>query len=274
MQAAKSPSLLSCALASGVAPFKDVIASHFSHFAGGDWRVLWLNRARTLDVTCNKTSSLAGTMCASINLELKIISSSHYFRLYLHCLRQSGKFQLTARQFLLFAQPLRFHSLLCLPSFLNPLATMGRVGGTALKAVQTLLYAIEFCCGGIILGIYSYFLWWLRHNHRSVPTWEKAVEGLSGAACLCLIFAVLLTCFLGGFSFFAFLGILLDVLFCGAFLAIAVLTRDGADSCSKNRFVHTPLGNGRGSLDINDAPSISFICRLNKTAFAVSIIGA
>ncbi|KAF2100036.1 hypothetical protein NA57DRAFT_55967 [Rhizodiscina lignyota] len=151
---------------------------------------------------------------------------------------------------------------------------MGRLGGTALKLCQTVLYAIEFCAAGIVLGIYSWFLWWLHHNHVGIPTWEKAVEGLSGAACLYLIFAVVLTCCLGGITFFAFLAILLDVLFCGAFIAIAVMTRDGADSCSKNTYVHTPIGNGRGSTDIKDATDLSFACRLNKVAFAVSIIGA
>lgn len=151
---------------------------------------------------------------------------------------------------------------------------MGFLGGTFLKLFQTVLYAIEFCAAGIILGIYSYFLAWLHHQKITIPTWEKAVEGLSGAACLYLIFAVLLTCFLGGKSFFAFLGIALDVLFCGAFVAIAILTRDGTRSCSKSAFVHTPVGNGRGSTDLDDGPSLAFMCRLNKTAFAVSIIGA
>ena len=37
--------------------------------------------------------------------------------------------------------------------------------------------------------------------------WEKAVEGLSGAAVLYTIFAVVLTCCLGGISVFAFLAI-------------------------------------------------------------------
>lgn len=151
---------------------------------------------------------------------------------------------------------------------------MGFLGGGVLKLAQTFLYAIEFCCGGIILGIYSWFLWWNNHNTGHIPTWTKAVEGLSGAACLYLIFAVLLTCFLGGISFFAFIAILLDVLFCGAFIAIAVMARDGADTCSHNSFVRTPIGNGLGRTDIPDASDLSFACRLNTAAFAVAIIGA
>ncbi|OCL12843.1 hypothetical protein AOQ84DRAFT_284320 [Glonium stellatum] len=162
------------------------------------------------------------------------------------------------------------------------------IGGAFLRILQTFLYAVEFCCAAIILGIYSYFLATLADRNIGIPTWEKAVEGMSGAAVLYLIFAVLLTCFLGGKAFFAFLAIVLDILFCGAFIAIAVLTRDGARSCSGNN-VHTPLGNGQSSArngygsggfgagrNQNTTYSVSLgtACRLNSAAFAVSIIGA
>lgn len=162
------------------------------------------------------------------------------------------------------------------------------ISGTILKLLQTFLYAIEFGCAAIILGIYSYFLSVLADRNIGIPTWEKAVEGMSGAAVLYLIFAVLLTCFLGGKTFFAFLAIVLDILFGGAFIAIAVLTHDGARSCSGNN-VHTPLGNGQSSAkngygnggfgagrNRNTIYSVSLgtACRMNKAAFAVSIIGA
>ncbi|KAF2497440.1 hypothetical protein BU16DRAFT_548624 [Lophium mytilinum] len=158
-----------------------------------------------------------------------------------------------------------------------------------LKLLQTFLYAVEFCCAGIILGIYSYFLSVLADRNLGIPTWEKAVEGLSGAAVLYLIFAVLLTCFLGGKTFFAFIAILLDILFCGAFVAIAVLTRHGAGSCSGN--VKTPLGNGQSkskngfgangfgdkhddSSNVTYSVSLGTACRLNTACFAVAILGA
>ena len=162
------------------------------------------------------------------------------------------------------------------------------VSGAILKLLQTFLYAIEFGCAAIILAIYSYFLSVLADRNIGIPTWEKAVEGMSGAAVLYLIFAVLLTCFLGGKTFFAFLAIVLDILFGGAFIAIAVLTHDGARSCSGNN-VHTPLGNGQSSAkngygnggfgagrNRNTIYSVSLgtACRMNKAAFAVSIIGA
>lgn len=156
-------------------------------------------------------------------------------------------------------------------------------GGAALKLFQTILYAIEFCCAGIILGIYSYFLSVLADRDIPIATWIKAVTGLAGAAVLYTIFAVLLTCFLGGKTFFAFLGILFDILFVGAMVAIAVLTRDGAHSCTG--FVNTPLGDGPSSSKqgfssddqgnrITYAASLGSACRLNTACFAVAIAAA
>lgn len=156
-------------------------------------------------------------------------------------------------------------------------------GGAALKLVQTILYALEFCCAGIILGFYSYFLAVLADRNAPIYPWIKAVEGMSGAAVVYTIFAVVLTCFLGGKAFFAFLGIVLDILFCGAFVAIAVLTRDGAHSCSGD--VRTPLGNGPSSAkqgfgsdgqgnQITYSASLGTACRFNTACFAVAIAGA
>lgn len=69
-------------------------------------------------------------------------------------------------------------------------------------------------------------------------------------------------------------------------IAIAILTRDGASSCSGN--VRTPLGNGPASTDssgygnfgagdnenLTYAVSLRTACKLNTAAFAVSIIAA
>jgi hypothetical protein len=156
-------------------------------------------------------------------------------------------------------------------------------GGAALTIFQTALYGIEFCCAGIVLGIYSYFLSVLADRNAPIYEWAKAVEGISGAAVLYTIFAVLLTCCLGGKTIFALLGIILDLLFCGAFVALAVLTRDGAHSCSGR--VNTPLGSGPASSkqgfgsngqgdQVTYAASLGTICRLNSACFAVSILGA
>jgi hypothetical protein len=156
-------------------------------------------------------------------------------------------------------------------------------GGVALKSFQTILYALEFLCAAVILGIYSYFLSVLADRNAMIYTWVKAVEGVSGAAVLYTIFAVLLTCCLGGKTLFALIAIILDILFCAAFIALAVLTRDGAHSC-KNRVV-TPLGTGQatskqgfGSSGQGDqvtyAVSLGSACKLNTACFAVALLGA
>jgi len=157
------------------------------------------------------------------------------------------------------------------------------LGGAALKLFQTILYAIEFCCAGIILGVYSYFLSVLADRNLVIGTYIKAVTGIAGAAVLYTIFAVLLTCFLGGKTFFAFLGIILDILFVGAMVAVAVLTRDGAHSCSG--LVSTPLGDGPSGAkegfgsdgdgnQITYSASLGSACRLNTACFAVAIAAA
>jgi hypothetical protein len=156
------------------------------------------------------------------------------------------------------------------------------IGGVILRFGSTLLYALEFCCAGIVLGIYSYFLSVQADRNQVIPRWQQAVEGLSGAVVLYTIFAVLLTCCLGGKKIFALLAILFDVLCCGAMIAIAVLTRDGASSCSG--YVYTPLGNGDenskdgfGSSEGNQytySASLGSICKLNTACFAVAIVGA
>ncbi|KAF2281445.1 uncharacterized protein EI97DRAFT_367368 [Westerdykella ornata] len=157
------------------------------------------------------------------------------------------------------------------------------LGGAALKGLQTFLYALEFCCAAIILGLYSYFLAVLADRDARIFTWVKAVEGLSGAAVLYTLFAVLLTCFLGGKMFFAFLGMVFDLLFTGAFIAIAVLTRGGSHKC--RGIVSTPWGtapantkqgfgsNGQGN-QVTYAVSFGTACRMNKACFAVAIVGA
>ncbi|KAI9832287.1 MAG: hypothetical protein M1819_004465 [Sarea resinae] len=155
-------------------------------------------------------------------------------------------------------------------------------GGVALKVGQTTLRCIQFLASILILGIFSYFLAALHDHNAPIARWIKATEGLSGAAALYGIFAMLLTCFLGGLAFFAFLGIVLDVCFVGAFVAIAVMTRKGTDSC--HGYVDTPLGYGpnpgkgalfhnHGNVYINNwHPNYKLTCRLEKAVFAVAII--
>lgn len=87
----------------------------------------------------------------------------------------------------------------------------------------------------------------------------KAVEGMSGAAVIYTAFATLLTCFLGGIAFFAYLAVVLDVLFCIAMIAIAILTRGGRRTNGGS----SPLGNRR----VRDA-------KFQTAVFAIAIIAA
>jgi hypothetical protein len=136
-------------------------------------------------------------------------------------------------------------------------------------------------------GIYSYFLAVRADRNQGIPTWQKAVEGISGVAVLYTIAAVVLTCCLGGISFFAITAIILDILFVGGFIAIAVLTRRGAQSCTG--IVNTPLGIGntamnsegfgQNGLGTGQGENLTYsvsprtACRMNTAVFAVSIVG-
>ncbi|KAL9600253.1 MAG: hypothetical protein Q9219_003297 [cf. Caloplaca sp. 3 TL-2023] len=132
-------------------------------------------------------------------------------------------------------------------------------GGVALRGVTTFLRSVEFLGSALILGITSYWLGVLTHRNASLPTWMKAVEGMAGGAVIYTGFAVILTCFLGGLTFFAFLAVLLDILFVGAFVAIAILNRGGARSCSGS---NPPSVLGAGNRTS---------CKLETAVFAVAI---
>ena len=131
------------------------------------------------------------------------------------------------------------------------------------RTASTVLYFLEFLISILILGIFSYYLAVLsRRDGANIPQWQRAVEGLSGAAALYTLFAVIMTCFLGGITFFAFIAVLLDVLFCAAMVAIAIMTKAATKSCASTSD-DSPIGTGHRTS-----------CQLQKVAFAVAIIGA
>lgn len=143
-------------------------------------------------------------------------------------------------------------------------------GGVVLRFFNLAIRILQFLDSAVILGIFSFYLATLAQHELPIPTWMKAVEGLSGAATLYGLLGILLTCCLGGVAFFAFLAIVLDVCFTGAMIAIAVLTRDGTQQCTGK--VDTPIGSGPSD---KKAAGVSFgmLCELQKVSFAVSIIG-
>jgi len=150
-----------------------------------------------------------------------------------------------------------------------------------LKGSSWFLRFVEFCCATIILGIFAYFISALRSHHQHVPTWIRAVTGISGAAMLYTLFALFLVFCLGGIAIFSAMGMLLDLAFLGAFIYLAYATRHGSSSCSGN--VNTPLGSGNTNTGNQvpfqntpggvHLPSLKTSCRLNKACFAVAIVG-
>lgn len=146
-------------------------------------------------------------------------------------------------------------------------------GGLALKSFSLFLRIIEFLCAAVILAIFSYFLANLSSNDRTIPTYERAVEGISGAAVLYTIVALLFVCCLGGIAIFSFLAMLLDLAFCGAFIYVAWANRNGARGNSG--IICTPLGCGTSNARVVDS-SIRYgtAHRMESAVLAVAIIGA
>src|ERR1700722_10252457 len=158
--------------------------------------------------------------------------------------------------------------------------------GAVLRITQTTLRVIQLLCGAVALAIFSYFLAVLSDHKLPIDTWVRAVEGMSGASVLYVLFAVLLTLFLGGITFFAFIAVVLDICFIGCYVAIAWFNRGGASSCTGN--VNTILGSGpSNSKDpgygqngfglgsnqrVTYEPNLRQACRLETAVFAVAII--
>jgi len=151
---------------------------------------------------------------------------------------------------------------------------MAKVVGAGLRAVATLFYMLDLLISAAILGIYSYYIATLHRHNQPIDTKWRAVEGLAGSATLYSIFAVLLTCFLGGMSFFAFLGMSFDIIFCGAMIAIAVLVRQGAHTCNNNNYITSPLGSGTLSGNTTTGLSLEIACKLDLAVLVLACAGA
>lgn len=151
------------------------------------------------------------------------------------------------------------------------------VGGAVLRFGGLFLRILQLCCAGAILGIYSYFLSVLADRDIHIDAWKLAVEGLSGGAVVYILLAILFVLCLGGNAFIGFLIIFFDLLFIGAFIAIAWFARHGVNSC--NGTVNTPLGTGLASTNAVGSgqystyfPSLGTACKLNTAVFALAII--
>jgi hypothetical protein len=160
------------------------------------------------------------------------------------------------------------------------------VGSLVTRIFANGIRILQFLAGAVMLGIYSYFLAVLTNHHLPIARWIRATEGLAGAATLYALLGSIFTLCLGGIMVFGVVGMVLDVCFIGAMIAIAIMTRDGTQSCSGN--VNTPLGSGPSNSNaagygdngfgfgngqaVTYLPNLGLACRLEKTVFAVSII--
>lgn len=144
------------------------------------------------------------------------------------------------------------------------------VGGILIRTSSTTVRFLQLLAAAAILGIFSYFLATQSRNGGPIAIWMRAVEGIAGAATLYTLLAVLLTFFLGGITIFAFLAILLDIAFIGAFIAVAWYTRGGARNC-ENLANEDFFGNGPDGINGSSA-SPRTICNLDKTCFILAII--
>lgn len=155
---------------------------------------------------------------------------------------------------------------------------MGARSGVGLKAIQWFLRGIEFCCAAIVLGLFSYFLATLHNHSLHIPTYVRAVEGLSGAAVLYTLLGLLLLCCLAGHVLASLIAIVLDICFIGAFIYIAQANRGGAGSC--RGVVNTPFGSGQSGSTVSDGghggfthlPTFFTACRMTTACLAVSIV--
>ncbi|ORY71242.1 uncharacterized protein BCR38DRAFT_316078, partial [Pseudomassariella vexata] len=153
---------------------------------------------------------------------------------------------------------------------------MGSKSGIALKLLQWFIRGVQFCCAAVVLALFSYFLATLHNHELSIPTWIRAVEGISGVAVVYTLTGLLLLCCLAGHPFTSFVAIVLDIAFAGAFIYVAIANKGGAGSCKGT--VTTPFGTGdaneapTGSDGFTQLPSYRQACQLETACFAVSLI--
>ncbi|KAI1776304.1 hypothetical protein F4818DRAFT_440671 [Hypoxylon cercidicola] len=149
---------------------------------------------------------------------------------------------------------------------------MGAKGGFALKLLQWFVRGIQFCCSALVLAIFSYFLAVLANRNLTIPTYTRAVEGISGIGVLYTILGLLLLCCLAGHPFTSFIAIVLDICFIGSFIYVAIATRDGASSCTGTS-INTPFGRGNAEDLINGQhPTYRQACQMQSACLAVSIV--
>jgi len=150
-----------------------------------------------------------------------------------------------------------------------------------LKFAQWFVRAVQFGCAAVVLGLTSYYMAAQTSNSLEVPTHERAVEGITGAACVYTLVALLLLCCLAGLAVVSALAVVLDVLFMGAFIYVAWFYRRGAQGCD-DLVVNTIFGYGSGDSRVPPAqgadigftrlPTYGSACRMEKVNLSLAIL--
>ncbi|KAI1262443.1 hypothetical protein F5Y18DRAFT_397208 [Xylariaceae sp. FL1019] len=148
---------------------------------------------------------------------------------------------------------------------------MGAKSGLALKVLQWFIRGVQFGACAVTLALFSYILALASQHRITLPTWTRAVEGISGIGVIYTFLGLLLLCCLAGHPFTSFIAILLDIAFVGAFVYVAQAVRGGASSCTGT--VNTPFGKSPASDTISGAGvKYGTICTMETAVLAVSIV--
>lgn len=143
--------------------------------------------------------------------------------------------------------------------------------GLTLRALQWFVRGVQFLSCAVVLALFSYFLAIAAQHHYDIPTWAKAVEGISGVGVIYTFLGLLFLCCLAGHPFTSSVAILLDILFIGAFIYVAQANREGANSCTNT--VNTLFGTHPASYNLGEGlPNFRQLCQMQKAVLAVSII--
>lgn len=160
---------------------------------------------------------------------------------------------------------------------------MGSSSGIAgLRCIQWVSRGIQFACCLVVLGINSYYLASMTKSGMTVPTSVKAVEGISAAGTIYGLLGVLLTCCCAGRGpASSFVAVLLDVGLAGAFVYVAVASRDGASSCSGSSVASvygtgaasaTPSGSSSDGSGVLGLPTYGMACRLQTACLGAACV--
>ncbi|KAI1420631.1 hypothetical protein F5Y12DRAFT_719323 [Xylaria sp. FL1777] len=148
---------------------------------------------------------------------------------------------------------------------------MGAGSGFALKALQWFIRGIQFLSSAVALALFSYFLAVAKGHNINIPTWAKAVEGISGIGVLYTLIGLLLLCCVAGHPFASAIAIILDIAFIGSYIYVAQANRGGASSCQGT--VNTVFGTHSASDRLGSGlPTYHQICQIHSAVLAVSII--